>query len=254
VTLDRRLFERFVVDTAGVVNAIAARSSDLSSLVANANTATGAIGDENVALAQALDLLPGTLRKANTTFVNLRATLNDLDPLVNASKPATKQLPQFLADLRPLVHDAVPTVNDLRALVNTPGPANDLTDLTLRFPPLHRQTAPDFPRAVRTLKRAQPVVVTGRQYTPELVGWFKDYGQSAASYDANGHFATIFPLLAPFAYSGGQLVPLPAGSNRLSFVANRLNRCPGSAVFPPPDRSAPWPVSGCNPSAVPPGP
>jgi phospholipid/cholesterol/gamma-HCH transport system substrate-binding protein len=254
VASDRRLFDRFVVDTAGVVNTIAARSGDLSSLVANANAATGAIGDENVALARALDLLPGTLRKANTTFVNLRSTLNDLDPVVNASKPATKRLPQFLSDLRPLVHDAVPTVNDLRALVHTPGPANDLTDLTARFPPLEQQTSTDFPRAVRTLKRAQPVVVAGREYTPELVGWFKDYGQSAASFDANGHFATIFPLLAPFTYSGGQLVASPAGSNRLSGLANQLNRCPGSTVFPPPDRSAPWPVSACDPSAVPPGP
>ena len=38
-----------------------------------------AIGDESASLQRALELLPGTLRKANTTFVNLRATLDDLD-------------------------------------------------------------------------------------------------------------------------------------------------------------------------------
>ena len=43
-----------------------------------------------MALARALELLPGTLRKANTTFVNLRATLDDLDVLVAESKPATR--------------------------------------------------------------------------------------------------------------------------------------------------------------------
>jgi phospholipid/cholesterol/gamma-HCH transport system substrate-binding protein len=254
VALDRKIFERFVVDTAGLVNTIAQRAPDLSSLVANANVATGAIGDENVALARALTLLPGTLRKADTTFVNLRSTLNDLDPLVTASKPATKRLPQFLTDLRPLVHDTVPTVNDLRALVRSPGPANDLIALTLRSPALERDTSADFPRAVRTLARAQPVLETAREYTPEVVAWLKEYGQAAASYDANGHFAKISPLLAPFAYSGGQLVPLPAGSNRLSGLAHQVKRCPGSTVFPPPDRSAPWPVSGCDPSVVPPGP
>ena len=58
----------------------------------------------------ALGLLPSTLRKANTTFVNLRSTLDDLDTLVNASKPATKQLAPFFEQLRPLVADARPTI------------------------------------------------------------------------------------------------------------------------------------------------
>ncbi len=72
-------------------------ASDLASLVSNANTAAAAIGDENVALSTAASgLLPGTLRKANTTFVNLRAALDDLDVLVAESKPATKDLDAVL--------------------------------------------------------------------------------------------------------------------------------------------------------------
>ena len=43
------------------------------------------------------------LRQANTTFVNLRAALDDLEPLVNTAKPATKNLAPFLAELRPVV-------------------------------------------------------------------------------------------------------------------------------------------------------
>ena len=58
-------------------------------------------------------MLPTTLRRANSTFVNLRATLDDLDVLVDASKPATKDLAPFLRELRPLVHDARPTIRDL---------------------------------------------------------------------------------------------------------------------------------------------
>ena len=50
--------------------------------MSNTNAAMRAIGDENVSLQRALELLPGTLRKANTTFVNLRDTLDDLDKLV----------------------------------------------------------------------------------------------------------------------------------------------------------------------------
>jgi phospholipid/cholesterol/gamma-HCH transport system substrate-binding protein len=254
VALDEKVFERFVVDTASVVSAIAERRDDLASLVGNANVAAGAIGDENAALDRALGLLPGTLRRADTTFVNLRSTLDDLDPLVNASKPATKDLPRFLADLRPLVADAKPTVDDLRALIRSPGRRNDLIELTARQPQLERQTSRVFPRTTRTLRRAQPVVEYARVYTPDLVGWFKNYGQSAASYDANGHFAKISPLLAPFAFNGGQLVPLTPGSNRLSGLSNDVKRCPGSAVAPSPDGSTPFPVPDCDPSAVPPGP
>src|SRR5204863_1730662 len=76
LVLDRAAFQRFVADTAATVTAIDQRRDDLAALVGNANTTTKAIGDENVALGRALGLLPDTLRRANTTFVNLRATLD----------------------------------------------------------------------------------------------------------------------------------------------------------------------------------
>ena len=48
------------------------------------------------ALADAISQLPDFMRRANTTFVNLRATLDDLTPLVNESKPVAKKLRPFL--------------------------------------------------------------------------------------------------------------------------------------------------------------
>ena len=62
------------------------------------------------------------MRNANTTFVNLRAALDDVDPLVNASKPVAAELRPFLATLREAAADAVPTVRDLDAIVRRPGP------------------------------------------------------------------------------------------------------------------------------------
>ena len=108
MVIDEEVFERFVTDTSRLVGAVAERRDDLAALVGNANATARAIGDENVALARTLDLLPGTLRKANTTFVNLRAALDDVDVLVAESKPATKDLAPFLRALRPLVADARP--------------------------------------------------------------------------------------------------------------------------------------------------
>ena len=156
------MFERFISDGATTVSAVAERRDDLAALVGNANVAFRAIGDENVALAQALDLLPGTLRKANTTFVNLRATLDDLDLLVDESKPATKELAPFFRALRPLVADARPTIADLRELIRKPGANNDLIELTAKMPRLAELTATVFPRTIRTLDRAQPVVEYAR--------------------------------------------------------------------------------------------
>src|SRR3954465_8891429 len=105
---DSQIFRDFVINSSKTVTAIASRRSDLANLVTNANTTAAAIGSENVALARplgplpgparALGLLPGTLRQANTTFVNLRSTLDDLDVLVSASKPATKNLAKFFKE------------------------------------------------------------------------------------------------------------------------------------------------------------
>ena len=102
------------------VGAIAERRGELEQLVGNANATAEAIGDENAALDRALGLLPDTLRKGNTTFVNLRAALDDLDVLVAESKPATKDLDVFFrapapAGERRRAHDPRPAPADPHA-------------------------------------------------------------------------------------------------------------------------------------------
>ena len=52
--------------------------------VSNTDRMLGALGSENQNLASAIGELPSFMRNFNTTAVNLRATLDDLDPLVNA--------------------------------------------------------------------------------------------------------------------------------------------------------------------------
>jgi len=79
---DRENLEAAIVSTARVVSSVAERRDQLSALVGSLNTMMGAIASENQSLALTLDELPGTLREANTTFVDLRAALDDLDPLV----------------------------------------------------------------------------------------------------------------------------------------------------------------------------
>jgi phospholipid/cholesterol/gamma-HCH transport system substrate-binding protein len=261
VTEDEGALTRFLLNSSAAVTSIAERRDDLADLVTNTNATASAIGSENAALAQALGLLPTTLRRGNTTFVNLRATLDDLDVLVAASKPATKNLAPFLRQLRPLLSSARPVVRDLRLAVNTPGPNNDLTDATLKFPRLQSVAAPAFRNGTRALIKAEPVLEFARPYTPDLVGWFRDFGQGAANYDANGHFARIQPMFNAFNFTdnpaGGVLTPIPPSDRMDELQTGVQRRCPGAATQRPADGSAPFTDGGsldCDPSLVPPGP
>ncbi len=263
LVLDRTAFNRFVTQTAETVTALDARRGDLAGLVGNANTTAKAIGDENVALGRALGLLPDTLRRANTTFVNLRATLDDLDTLVNASKPATKRLAPLFRQLRGLVTDSRPTIHDLRLLIRRKGKNNDLIELTAKMPKLASIAKKTFPDDVEALTKVLPVISYVRPYTPDLTGWFTKFGEGTNPYDANGHYARIQPIFNQFQYTetpaGPTLTPLPdslAGKNGLK--ARNSLRCPGGATQPAPDGSNPWRDSDgnldCDPTDVPPGP
>jgi phospholipid/cholesterol/gamma-HCH transport system substrate-binding protein len=260
LTRDQAEFQRFVIDTSNVVTTIAARRDDLSALVSNANATTRAIGDENASLSQALGVLPDTLRQANTTFVDLNSTLDDLDRLVNASKPATKRLAPFFRQLRPLVRDATPTITDLRHLIRTPGPGNDLIELLLKQPRLSSLAKSAFPRTIQALKKGQPVVEYFRPYAPDFTGWLTKFAEGAATYDANGHYARIQPVFNAFTLTdnaeGSFLTAAPPSERLAGLQSHRQERCPGGAVQPPPDGSAPYqePQTTCDPTTVPPGP
>jgi phospholipid/cholesterol/gamma-HCH transport system substrate-binding protein len=254
LALDQQVLAQFLKDGADTVSAIAERRDDLTNLVSNTNTAMRAIGDENASLQRALELLPDTLRKANTTFVNLRNTLDDLDKLVNESKPNTKELAPFFRALRPLVRDARPTIADLNDLIRSPGANNDLIELTAKQPRLARLTATIFPRAIRALDRSDPVIEYARGYTPDLVGWITKFGQAAAYYDANGHYARVMPVLSPtnFDRPNYRLVGVPPEQHLSGFERGTRPTCPGGATQPAPDGSSPWPFRGCDPSSGPP--
>jgi phospholipid/cholesterol/gamma-HCH transport system substrate-binding protein len=259
---NQQTLNAFLRNAARTTSALAERRDDLSSLVANANGTASAIAAENTSFNQALALLPGALRKANTTFVNLRATLDDLDVLVAESKPATKDLARFLRELRPLVRDARPTIADLRTLVHRDGSGNDLTDLLKKAPALERAAKPSFAHSIEALQKATPVLKFIRPYTPDLVGWLRDFGQGSANYDANGHFARIQPIFNAYSFTdnpaGGSLVPIPPAQRLAGLQTGAVRRCPGTASQPPPDGSAPFRDSDgsldCDPSLVLPGP
>jgi len=267
---DSKLLERFVVASSQLVTDLADRRDDLAGLVDNLATTTSAIGSEQEALAESVGQLPAFMRRANTTFLNLRAALDDLEPLVDDSKPVAKKLRPFLAELRPLARDAKPTFRDLSELLRAPGEGNDLIDLTDAQVPLRDVAVGDvnengderpgaFPASTEAFDDVAPQVGYLRPYTVDLLGWFDDFSHSG-TYDALGAASRVGIHANAFALLEGQLTPVPAELRDEVFQqvaeTDQRNRCPGGGEHPSDDGSRPWkptPDHDCDPSQTLPG-
>jgi phospholipid/cholesterol/gamma-HCH transport system substrate-binding protein len=197
---DQPTLDRFLVDSSRLVTTLASRRDDLAALVGNLNDTTRALGNQKAALAESISRLPPFMRRANTTFVNLRAALDDVDPLVDASKPVAARLQPFLAQARGFAADAKPTVRDLRKTVHKPGTNNDLIDVVNTVPRLAdiaveskkrdgkiRRGA--FPESVDAFKSGAPIIAQARPYTQDFIGWLDDFSTTGAGFDAMGAFA-----------------------------------------------------------------
>jgi phospholipid/cholesterol/gamma-HCH transport system substrate-binding protein len=273
INRDTSKFTNFVVKSSNLVSDIAQRRTDLSGLVQHLATTTEALSSQRVALGQSLQRLPGFMRLANTTFVNLRSALDDLKPLVDASKPVAPKLQKLLVQLKPLAEDSVPTIRDLSNIIKKPGADNDLIELTKLGVPLAQATVNNvnvngkvrpgaFPISTTALNDSTPELATARPYAVDLTGWFEGYTHPG-TIDANGGASRIAPVVGLGSIQNGSLNifsqllnVLPGSSDRLQFAQQNLttgqgDRCPGSmergALF--------YPESGfpCSPNEVPTG-
>jgi phospholipid/cholesterol/gamma-HCH transport system substrate-binding protein len=259
VNADTPVLEAFVIDSARLVTTLAERRGDVAGLIGNLNTASRAIGNQKVALAEALSRFPDFMRSANTTLVNLRSTLNQLDPLVNASKPVVSRpgsgndLQELLPELRRFVANAEPTVKDLDRVVRRPGPQNDLIDATNSFPPLEnialkrqkRTVAPGgrkftvnngdpvdgaFPETAKALEDTTDIIAFGRPYTPALFGWFDDFSTTGAGMDAIGGISRAHTYLNATTFAGG--APINLTNLGLDFGNPALNAQVNALLVP----------------------
>jgi phospholipid/cholesterol/gamma-HCH transport system substrate-binding protein len=265
LTRDQHAFTEFLVSGGSVLSAIAERRNDLSALVQNANQSLGAIAAQNQAFDRTLVALPPFLRQANTTFVNLRAALDDVTPTVNLAKPATRNLTPFLRDLRPVAEQSVPVVNDLSATLRRSGPHNDTVDTLRELPKIHKRAHNAKGSAIKAFDASQPDIQFARPYAPDLVSWVAKLGESAGYYDADGHYVRVMPLTNAFRYDvPTQNLEATGSSHQYDFYDTNplgsgiFTRCPGGATQPVAG-SNPFLDGGnlagkCDPSDVPPGP
>lgn len=276
---DQPALERLLVDGARFSGALAERSDDISNLIGNANRMMNAIGDRREQLAAGLRLFPTFMRNANTAFVNLRAALDDLDPLVIASRPAVEELGPFLDQLRSTARVSVPTVRDLDFIIKHRGADNDLVELQKLNPKLAaRAIGSGFPRCGPGPENAEDLLVAAdddftqgsfgesvcsltnglnnlsffRAYTPELIGWFDGFSHSGYA-DAIGSISRVGTTFNTFTAST-PIVPTPANiltpEQQLSAMdIGNDRRCPASSERPlgvadPSDDSVPFTDGG----------
>jgi phospholipid/cholesterol/gamma-HCH transport system substrate-binding protein len=293
LTRDTPAFQRLLVDTSSLSGALAERAPAITQLIHNLDLTMNALARQKVNLAATVHKLPGFMRQANTTFVNLRAALNDLDPLVAASKPVADRLGPFFHVLRGTAHDAVPTITDLQGIIRRPGAQNDLVELTRDAVPLAKagvgsgsptcgqNPSTDFAQAADnnftqgalgeslcSLRNGLPALAFFRPYTPELVGWFNDFGTSGIT-DANGGIGRIGTTINPFSFStpGFPILTTPTALTPQQILSgldtNNARRCPGNLERTAEDNSNPFTdggnltagPTGCQPTqAAPTGP
>jgi phospholipid/cholesterol/gamma-HCH transport system substrate-binding protein len=257
---DQRALESLIVDGASLTEALAERAPDLEALVGNLDQMMGAIGNQEESLASAIGQFPDFMRQFNTTAVNLRAALDDVDPLITASRPVARKLQPFTKRLRGLARDAVPTVRDLDGIVRAPGAANDLIELTELQVPLAEIGVGPVNRNGASRQGALPESATAlgpdcenctgpsddggldqlaffRPYLTEeaITGWFDDFSHSGFPDTIGGvgrinaTFNAFTPAILP------SQIPLfdvtGAAGDPLGLVdAGNARRCPGANV------------------------
>jgi phospholipid/cholesterol/gamma-HCH transport system substrate-binding protein len=237
---DAKLGE-FVKNTGGLMTTLSEVSPTLTEMVGSANTALGAIASENRSLSRALQELPPTLRQGNTTFVNLRAALDDVEPLLRANdRAADAGLASFLRDdVTPVVRKLRPVASNLATVASRPGPSNDANELLAALIPLQSTARPAVNAVVKALNASQEEVSETRAYAPEIFNAFGKLGAATANYDGNGHYTRVRPTATGLSQLNGTTIEPQTGEiyGGLEFISG-INRCPGGSTQP---------IAGSNP-------
>jgi phospholipid/cholesterol/gamma-HCH transport system substrate-binding protein len=238
---DERAFERFIVESAGVVSAIAPRTAELQHGIASAAALTGRLAEEDATIGRLLERAPGVLRRAESTLAGVEEALEDSRPALRAAQPVAPRLAKVLKLSAPVARDARPAVRDVAGLL--PDALRALRGL----PKTAAAGTEAFETTTKTLAGTRDIVPALRAYTPDLVaGLFNGFGGNVAGYyDANGRYARIGFSLPPTFLTqgltgvGGPLADVLNTAQGGGHFTRFPNYCPGGSVAPA-DASMPW--------------
>lgn len=152
--------------------------------------------DQGEPLGETLDDAPATLDKVESALDDLQEPLENTASAMEELRPGAEALADATPDLRDFMKDAV---DPLRALprVNKLGvPAlESLTDLVHDARPLARQL-------ITTGDSGAPPATSLARYTPEVVRWFVDLGDTLKYDTPGGKYARILAVISDESVGG----------------------------------------------------
>ena len=186
------------------------------------------------------------MRQSNTTFVNLRAALDDLDPLVEHGEAGDQEpgaVPGRTAPGAP--QSRCRFFRNLRLTVARPGKAQRRrANCWRRCPTVQQRASKAFPHAEEAIAAFQPNLNFARAYTPDIFNGFGKLGQVAGYYDGNGHYARGSPPRSNlFNYNAGDAETDRRASSTTPSAPRRRSTAAAPAAPPSPPPTAPTPSS-----------
>jgi phospholipid/cholesterol/gamma-HCH transport system substrate-binding protein len=188
------------------------RDLQVRAIVEQLSGFVNAAAQQREQLQKGLEKLPGTLATAQRTLGDIPGAVDEAVPLLEDLKPGMDRLPPVAAKMRPILTDLRPTVGDLRPML-------EATDSVLQSAPdLLDSAHATLPGAATTFNELSPALNFIRPYTPEIIGWFANWGSSAANYDSHGHYMRVTIPGGPSSFVGNP-GPMPPGFASDSYPA-----------------------------------
>ncbi len=202
----RRELANIVHNLGVVTKATSEKDAQLYTALRAGDQTVHALASQNVALQQAITLLPGTLATTRTTLGDLTTFANTLGPTATALVPTAKQLPTTLRDTKTLFEGA--------ALL----PLKEI---------------PPFVNAVLPLAQELPGLATNLdKATPSLIDSFKvlAYTTNEIAYDPGGKNPGFLYWLSWFAHNADSFIS-NADANGPAWRTLILATCPSLTTF-----------------------
>lgn len=251
LTEDRRAFSGLLRSGATLARTLHARESDLQQGIRRTGDWTSALATRRASLQQTLAVAPPALGEATRLLRELRPTLAALAPFLRDSRPVAAPLARVLRSFVPTARRLTPALARFDASLPSTRRALD------GLPALAKTAVPKLNSARTALERVTPILAGLRPYSEDILLYNLRGigGNTGFNYDANGHFARLaLGNTGSTTFTGvfgANLEALGSGGLKLK----QYEKCPGSAVEPMRDGSAPLtpePLT-CDPRQIPGG-
>jgi phospholipid/cholesterol/gamma-HCH transport system substrate-binding protein len=224
-SLDRqeRAVRQLVRDGGAVFEALGRQQGQLSGLVRSADAVLATTARRDADLAEAVHILPTTLRELRPTLEQVRALSIEARPLVRDLRPGARALAPALRDATVLAPQAEALFGDVDRLVDV---SSEGVPATTR---IVRSAHPVFKRLPPVLQEAQGVAEYLALYKEDAVAQLAGFGsslQAKAPTEAGGQPLHYLRALVPFISEGMMVASERNATNRHNpyFKPGALNR------------------------------